>query len=143
MNNKLEITIDMIVHATEDISKITEPFMEIFDIEEESFNKTETTGYFDNPIIMLNTKLVKKQAKTFLKKFLDLLSVPQINQLIEEIEERTEDSKFHLRLDKQEFVQGRIEFSQKDTIKIKIHTPVYNKKNTHDVFSELFHSHLD
>ena len=86
MNNKLEITIDMIVHATEDISKITERFMEIFDIEVESFNKTETTGYFDNPIIMLNTKLVKKQAKIFLKKFLDLLSEPQINQLIEEIE---------------------------------------------------------
>ena len=143
MNNKLEITIDMIVHATEDISKITEPFMEIFDIEEESFNKTETTGYFDNPIIMLNTKLVKKQAKTFLKKFLDLLSEPQINQLIEEIEERTEDSKFHLRLDKQELVQGKLVLSQKDTIKIKIHTPVYNKKNTHDVFSELFQSHLN
>ena len=61
----------------------------------------------------------------------------------QEIEERTEDSKFHLRLDKQEFVQGILEFSQKDTIKIKIHTPVYNKKNTHEVFSELFHSQLD
>ena len=133
----------MIVHATEDISKITEPFMEIFDIEEESFNKTETTGYFDNPIIMLNTKLVKKQAKTFLKKFLDLLSEPQINQLIEEIEERTEDSKFHLRLDKQELVQGKLVLSQKDTVKIKIHTPVYNKKNTREVFSELFQSHLN
>ena len=133
----------MIVHATEDISKITEPFMEIFDIEEESFNKTETTGYFNNPIIMLNTKLVKKQAKTFLKKFLDLLSEPQINQLIEEIEERTEDSKFHLRLDKQELVQGKLVLSQKDTVKIKIHTPVYNKKNTREVFSELFQSHLN
>ena len=143
MNNKLEITIDMIVHATEDISKITEPFMEIFDIEEESFNKTETTGYFDNPIIMLNTKLVKKQAKTLLKKFLDLLSEPQIYQLIEEIEERTEDSKFHLRLDKQELVQGKLVLSQKDTVKIKIHTPVYNKKNTREIFSELFQSHLN
>ena len=143
MNNKLEITIDMIVHATEDISKITEPFMEIFDIEEESFNKTETTGYFDNPIIMLNTKLVKKQAKTFLKKFLGLLAEPQINQLIEEIEERTEDSKFHLRLDKQELVQGKLVLSQKDTVKIKIHTPVYNKKNTREIFSELFQSHLN
>ena len=128
MNNKLELTIDMIVHATEDISKIVEPFIEIFDIEDGIFNKTETTGYFENPIILLNTKLVKKQAKIFMKKFLDLLSVTQINQLIEEIEERTEDSKFHLRLDKQEFVQGILEFSQKDTIKIKIHTPVYNKK---------------
>jgi len=143
MSNKLEITIDVIVHATEDISKVVEPFIEMFDIEEEIFNKTETTGYFENPIILLNTKLVKKQAKIFMKKFLDLLSVTQINQLIEEIEERTEDSKFHLRLDKQEFVQGKLVFSQNDTIKIKIHTPVYNKKNTREIFSELFQSHLN
>ena len=143
MSNKLEITIDMIVHATEDISKIVEPFIEMFDIEDEIFNKTETTGYFENPIILLNTKLAKKQAKIFMKKFLGLLSVTQINQLIEEIEERTEDSKFHLRLDKQEFVQGKLVFSQNDTIKIKIHTPVYNKKNTREIFSELFQSHLN
>jgi len=143
MSNKLEITIDMIVHATEDISKMLEPFIEMFDIEDEIFNKTETTGYFENPIILLNTKLVKKQAKIFMKKFLNLLSVTQINQLIEEIEERTEDSKFHLRLDKQEFVQGKLVFSQNDTIKIKIHTPVYNKKNTREIFSELFQSHLN
>ncbi len=61
MSNKLEITIDMIVHATEDISKIVEPFIEMFDIEDEIFNKTETTGYFENPIILLNTKLVKNR----------------------------------------------------------------------------------
>jgi len=143
MSNKLEITIDVIVHATEDISKIVEPFIEMFDIEDEIFNKTETTGYFENPIILLNTKLVKKQAKVFMKKFLDLLSITQIKQLIKEIEERTEDSKFHLRLDKQEFVQGKLVFSQNDTIKIKIHTPVYNKKNTREIFSELFQSHLN
>ena len=126
MSNKLEITIDFIVHATEDMTKILQPFNEIFDIEEEIFNKTETTGYFENPIIMVNTKLVKKQAKAFMKKFLEILSISQISQLIEEIEERTEDSKFHLRLDKQELVQGKLVLSQKDTIKIKIHTsPIF------------------
>ena len=41
MSNKLEITIDVIVHATEDMTKIFQPFNEIFDIEEEIFNKTE------------------------------------------------------------------------------------------------------
>ena len=79
MSNKLEITIDVIVHATEDMTKIFQSFNEIFDIEEEIFNKTETTGYFENPIIMVNTKLVKKQAKAFMKKFLDLLSISQIS----------------------------------------------------------------
>ena len=143
MVDKLEITIDAIIHATEDISKIFQSFKDILEIDEESFIITETEGYFENPIIILNTKLVKKQAKAFMKKFRNLLSINQINQLIEEIEERTADSKFHLRLDKQELVNGKLELSEKDTVKIKIHTPIYNKKDTIKNFSEIFQSQLD
>ena len=138
MIDKLEITIDVIVHATEDISKIFQSFYDILEIEEESFSITETTGYYENPIIMLNAKLVKKQAKSFMEKFLKLLSRNQINQLIEEIEERTADSKFHLRLDKQELIKGIVVLSEKDTIKIRIHTPIYNKKESIRKFSEVF-----
>ena len=138
MVDKLEITIDVIVHATEDISKIFQSFYDILEIEEKSFSITETTGYYENPIIMLNAKLVKKQAKSFMDKFLKLLSKNQINQLIEEIEERTTDSKFHLRLDKQELVKGTIVLSEKDTVRIKIHTPIYNKKESIRKFSEVF-----
>ena len=138
MIDKLEITIDVIVHATEDISKIFQSFNNILEIEEESFAITETTGYYENPIIMLNAKLVKKQAKSFMEKFLKLLSKNQINQLIEEIEERIADSKFHLRLDKQELIKGVVVLSEKDTIKIRIHTPIYNKKESIRKFSEVF-----
>ena len=87
---------------------------------------------------MLNAKLVKKQAKSFMEKFLKLLSKNQINQLIEEIEERIADSKFHLRLDKQELIKGVMVLSEKDTIKIRIHTPIYNKKESIRKFSEVF-----
>ena len=138
MIDKLEITMDVIVHATEDISKIFQSFNDVLEIEEESFSITETTGYYENPIIMLNAKLVKKQAKSFMEKFLKLLSRNQINQLIEEIEERTADSKFHLRLDKQELIKGVVTLSEKDTIKIRIHTPIYNKKESIRKFSEVF-----
>ncbi|MBT3925199.1 MAG: exosome protein, partial [Nitrosopumilus sp.] len=93
---------------------------------------------YENPIIMLNAKLVKKQAKSFMEKFLKLLSKNQINQLIEEIEERIADSKFHLRLDKQELIKGVVVLSEKDTIKIRIHTPIYNKKESIRKFSEVF-----
>ena len=138
MVDKLEITIDVIVHATEDISKIFQSFSDVLEIEEESFTIRETTGYYENPIIMLNVKLVKKQAKSFMKKFLELLSSNQINQLTEEIEERIADSKFHLRLDKQELIKGVVVLSEKDTIKIRIHTPIYNKKESIRKFSEVF-----
>jgi len=143
MIDKLEITIDVIIHATENISKILQSFNEVLEVKEEYFMNLETTGYFENPIILLNAKLVKKQARNFIKKILKVLSINQINELIEEIEERTMDSKFHLRLDKQELVKGVLVLNEKGTIKIKIHTPIYNKKDTIKKFSEIFQSQLD
>ena len=138
MIDKIEVTIDVIIHATEDISKIFQSFEEVLDLKEENFTIHETTGHFDNPIIMLNAKIVKKEAQNFMKKFLGLLSTEQINELIEEIEERTIDSRFHMRLDKQELIKGNITFREKDTIKLKIHTPIYNKKDTVKTFTEIF-----
>ncbi len=138
MIHKLEITIDVIIHATEDISRIFQSFEELLDLKEENFTIHETTGHFDNPITMLNAKIVKKEAQNFMKRLLEFLSIEQINELIEDIEERTVDSRFHMRLDKQELIKGNLAFGGKETIKIKIHTPIYNKKNTVKTFTEIF-----
>ena len=138
MVNKIEITIDVIIHATEDISKIFQSFEEILDVKEEDFTIEETMGHYENPIIVLNTKIVKKQAQNFMNKLLELLSAEQVNDLIEEIDERTVDSKFHMRFDKQELIRGNLVIKEKDTVKLKIHTPIYNKKNTVKIFTEIF-----
>ena len=138
MRKKIEITINVIVHATEDISKIYDAFEEILGIDKSQFTVKETTGHFENPIILLNTEIVRQDARDFMKKILELFSESQINKLIEEIEERTIDSRFHVRLDKQELVKGNLEISEKDTIKIRIHTPIYNKKNLVKLFTEVF-----
>ena len=138
MADKIEITIDVIVHATEDISKIFQSFEEILDVKEEDFTIEETMGHYENPIIVLNTKIIKKQAQNFMNKLLELLSAEQVNDLIEEIDERTVDSKFHMRFDKQELIKGNLVIKEKDTIKLKIHTPIYNKKNTVKIFTEIF-----
>ena len=138
MISKIEVTIDVIVHATEDISKISQSFEDVLELKEEDFTILETVGHFDNPIIMLNTKIQKKQAQNFVKKLFKSLPVQQINELIEEIEERTVDSRFHMRLDKQELVKGNLIVTEKGTIKIKIHTPIYNKKDTIKLFTEIF-----
>jgi len=138
MVDKIEITIDVIVHATEDISKIFQSFEEILDVKEEDFTIEETMGHYENPIIVLNTKIIKKQAQNFMNKLLELLSAEQVNDLIEEIDERAVDSKFHMRFDKQELIKGNLVIKEKDTIKLKIHTPIYNKKNTVKIFTEIF-----
>jgi RNA binding exosome subunit len=138
MIGKIEVTIDVIVHATEDISRIFQSFEDLLGLKKEEFTVNETTGYFENPITMLNIKMVKKQAENFLKKLLELLSNQQKSKLIEEIEERTINSRFHMRLDKQELINGNLVIREKDTIKIKIHTPIYNKKETVKTFTKIF-----
>ena len=138
MVSKIEVTIDVIVHATEDISKIFQSFEDVLEIKEEDFAIEEVNGHYENPIIMLNVNLVKKQAQNFMKKLLELLHSKQVNELIEEIEERTVNSRFHMRLDKQELIKGNLVVREKETIKLKIHTPVYNKKDTVKTFTEIF-----
>jgi len=137
MVDKLEVSIDVIIHATEDISKFLRIFEEMFGLKDE-FAVNQTTGHFENPIIILNTKIEKKQAQDFVEKLIKSLSNEQIKELVEQIEERTVDSRFHIRLDKQEFVKGNISFKEKDAVKIKIHVPIYNKKDTVKTFSKIF-----
>jgi hypothetical protein len=43
-----------------------------------------------------------------------------------------------MRLDKQELIKGNLVVREKETIKLKIHTPVYNKKDTVKTFTEIF-----
>ncbi len=138
MVDKLEVTIDVIIHATEDISKFLKSFEEIFELKEEDFIVEQTTGHFENPITILNAKIEKNQAQKFVWKLVDSLSNDQIKELVEEIEERTVDSRLHIRLDKQEFIKGNLMFKEKNAIKVKIYTPIYNKKDTVKIFSKIF-----
>ena len=138
MVHKIEITIDVIVHATEDIAKIFQSFEDVLNLKEDDFMLEEVEGHYENPIIMLKAKIVKKQAQNLMSKMLELLPVEQINELTEGIEERTDDSRFHMRLDKQELIKGNLIVSEKETIKLKIHTPIYNKKDTVKIFTEIF-----
>jgi RNA binding exosome subunit len=138
MVDKLEVTIDVIIHATEDISKFLKSFEEMFELKEVDFTINQTTGHFENPITILNAKIEKNQAQKFVEKLVESLSNDQIKELVEEIEERTVDSRFHIRVDKQEFIKGNLIFKEKDAIKVKIHTPVYNKKDTVKIFSKIF-----
>lgn len=136
---KLELTIDVIIHATEDIKKFLDAFREMFGLQEDDFTISHVTGHYDNPIIMLQVKISKKPAKELLDKFLKRLSKIQKKEIIQEIEERTQNSTLHIRFDKQDFIQEKISFKEKEAIRLKIHTPIYNKKETVKVFSDILH----
>lgn len=127
MAEKLEVSIDIIAHATEEVEKILEPFLEQFDIPNEQFSRQILTGHFENPITLLRAKIKKKDARDFLKKFLSKIPENEFREIIEDIESHIQDSTLHLRFGKQELIKGKIVVKEKDAIKFKIFTPIYKK----------------
>ncbi|MFQ5573743.1 MAG: RNA-binding domain-containing protein [Nitrosopumilaceae archaeon] len=130
MANKLEITIEIIVHATEDLKTILDAFEKLFEIKEDEFSKKNLTGHFENPITMLNAKITKTKAENFIQKLVINIPKGQLDELIGDLENRIQNSTLHVRLGKQDLIQGIVSLQEKDVIKIKIFMPIYQKKNT-------------
>ena len=130
--------ISVIVHATEDPSKILDAFENTLNLDRNGFESNETTGHFTNPITILSVRMSGRPARRFVKRLRELLSEGQISEILGSIEERTADSKLHLRLGKQELVRGDVVFRDEDPVKITIHTPVYAKRDTLDRFAGIF-----
>jgi RNA-binding protein len=137
MADKLEVTIDVIAHATEDVDKILGSFFEQFEIEADSFSKENLKGHFDNPITLLRAKFKKKEAKKIIEKLVTKIPEDYFSQIIDDIENRLQDSTLHLRFGKQDLIKGKMIPKEKDAIKLKIFTPSYNKNETVDNYVKL------
>ena len=130
MANKLEVTVEIIVHATEDLKTILDAFEKLFEVKEEGFSKKNLTGHFENPITMLNAKITKTKAENCIKKLVMTIPKGQLDELIGDLENRIQNSSLHVRLGKQDLIQGMVSLQEKDVIKLKIFMPIYQKKNT-------------
>ena len=137
MEEKVEVTIEVILHATEDERKIFDSFLELFGIEEPEFAKEQLVGHHDNPITFLRVKITKNKARNFIKKLASQLPHDQLSEVIDDIENRVQDSMLHIRLGKQELVKRNLVLQENDAVKVKIHTPVYSKKDTAKIYTNL------
>ena len=99
MAEKLEITIEVIVHATEDDEKILKAFFKQFNISKDEFSRQNLTGHFENPITLLRAKIKKNDARNFLQRLLSKIPENQISEIIEDIENHIQDSTLYLRLE--------------------------------------------
>ena len=138
MDEKIEVTIEVIVHATEDERKIFDSFLDIFGIEEQEFEKEQLVGHYENPITFLRAKITKNKASSFIKKLVSNLPQDQISEVIDDMENRVQDSMLHIRLGKQELVKRNLVLQENDAVKVKIYTPIYIKKDTVKIYTKLF-----
>ena len=143
MVRKINLKIEVIVHATEDYQKIYDSLYDIFEIESSEITKKEFLGHFGNPILMLHIQMKNKKAEKLIKKLISTISQNDIKSLITGMDERISDSTLYLRFSKQNFVKKTLTFQEKDPVRIMIFTPVYIKKNIVKTYRELLESNCN
>ena len=143
MIRKINLKIEIIVHATEDYQKISDSLFDVFEIESNEITKKEFLGHFGNPILMLDVQMKNGRAEELIKKLISTISQNNIKSLLADIEERISDSTLYLRFSKQNFVKKTLTFQEKDPVRIIIFTPVYIKKNIVKTYKNLLESNCN
>ena len=143
MVRKINLKIEIIVHATEDYQKISDSLFDVFEIESNEITKKEFLGHFGNPILMLHVQMKNGRAEELIKKLISTISQNNIKSLLADIEERISDSTLYLRFSKQIFVKKTLTFQEKDPVRIIIFTPVYIKKNIVKTYKNLLESNCN
>ncbi len=154
MQSKVEVTISVIIHATENANIVINAIGDL-GVKHDVFESTKTTGHFNNIITIYNARITGNDARHFVQKFTEMLSDDDLDMLIKQSPERTVDSRLHIRIEKQTMIRDRrIEIINlyesdnkdddhnqrnitRDMIKIKIYTPIYNKRDTVQVFEKI------
>ena len=137
MTDRTEITISAIVHATEDAGRLYESFEEMLGVARDAFDVRETAGHFENPITTLNARVSGRAAEEVAGKISSGIPAYQKREVAESLGTRMDGSALYLRLDKQEFVRGRMALDEKSAIRIRIHVPAYTKKDVARAYEDL------
>ena len=134
---QLEVKINLILHATENENKILEVLENVFDIEQKNFQIEQVSGHFSNQILLISSKLKKKNAQDFIKIFFSKIKKSDFQDIFDNVENYVTSSGLSLRISKQKLVSEAITISKEDAIKININTPVYVKNETKKIYQEL------
>ena len=134
---QIEVKINLILHATENENKILEVLENTFHIEQKNFQIEQIPGHFNNPILLISSKLKKRNAQDFIKIFFSKIKKSDFQEIFDNVEDYVTSSGLSLRISKQKLVSEEITISKEDAIKININTPVYVKNETKKIYQEL------
>ena len=133
---QLEVKINLILHATENEKKVFEELENNFQIEQSEFQVEEVSGHFNNPILLISSKLKRKTAQNFVSLFFSKMKKEEFEEIFNYVEDYVTSSGLSLRISKQKLMSGIIALSREDTIKINMSTPVYVKNETKKINQE-------
>jgi|TARA_B110000014_G_C20044853_1_gene543239 hypothetical protein len=136
MPNQIEVKIQIIIHATDDLEKITKSLVNIFNLNPDNFKIQHLTGHFENPITMLILIIKKNIAEEFLSILFSNMKKNDLELVSNTLEDRITNTGLKIRISKQKLIMGKIILDDKDAIKITITIPVYVKKNSVKIYRQ-------
>ena len=137
MQHKVSLAIEIILHATEDLTKIEKSLNDTFDTNFGQFEKEEIDGHFGNPITILKTKIAKNDTKKIISILISKISSDDLEILEKILDEMDKNYGLQIRINKQYLIRGKILFGKNDSIKLTINTPVYKKSDIGKIYREI------
>jgi RNA binding exosome subunit len=134
---QLEVKINLILHATEDEHKILEKIGDLFYMNPDNFEIEQVPGHFNNPILLISSRLKKKMAQDFVKLFFSKIEKNDFQEIFDNVEDYVTSSGLILRVSKQKLISEVLTITKEDAIEININTPVYVKNETKRIYQEL------
>jgi len=123
----MKITIESIIHATEDDKKIINSISKLLYVKQNEFYKQNLYGHFNNPIILLRAIISDDRVNKILSKILSSVSKFEIEDMRQNLHDKIKGSSLYLRLGKQDLVNGAITIDEKNSIKVIINNSQYMK----------------
>jgi RNA-binding protein len=112
--------VSVFAHATEDEEKVKQAVKRVAKYET-TFDSQRLTGHYEDLIILLTSKTVKKKEATdFLANIVNKLSILDKETLLQELPNRVDpQGNLYIRLDKQKAFHGRAVLNETDPIRVK------------------------
>ena len=136
MPNQIEVKLQIILHATDDLEKIINSLEETFSLNRDKFQIQTLMGLFENPITVLSLAIKKNDAQKFVTTLFSNMNRNELKIISETLEEQITSAGLKIRISKHQLIMNKISLEDKDALKIIITNPVYIKKNFVQIYRQ-------
>ena len=112
--------VNLLIHATEDGSKVLQFIRDILAVPSERFLDVPSEGHYKNKILLLKAILSSQEASELALRVMSLLNSSDRERLSSAIDDYSDEKgNLYFRLDKQRICQGKVSLSETDAIRIR------------------------
>jgi RNA binding exosome subunit len=121
MVNFASADIEIMIHATEDSTKVLSAVNELFQIEPEEFVANGVKGHFGNDIVRFKANLSSKRATDIAYKIINMMNDEDRLSMHDNFDLFTDGkNSIYLRISKQKIFERKVVLEQADSLKIKL-----------------------